>query len=37
METIADTDIKIKTSGADKTMILEELITKLLLLTGKTG
>lgn len=37
METIADTDIKIKTSGADKTMILEELIAKLLLLTGKTG
>lgn len=37
METIADTDIKIKTSGADKTMILEELIAKLLLLTEKTG
>ncbi len=36
MEALADADIKIKTSGADKTMILYELITKLLLLMRKT-
>ena len=36
MEEIADADIKIKTSGAGKAMILDELIAKLLILMGKT-